>query len=138
MELKLAQAEKMIKAAKEKARASGLKMSFVVVDAGGIIVAAARMDGARKFGPRIALGKALASVVIGRTSAETAVLAKDRPQVIAALGEIVGGTLFAAEGAVPILIDGELVGAIGGSGATSAEDLLCAQAGLDAVIKRKN
>ncbi len=135
MELKLAQAERMIKAAKEKARELGLRMSIVVADSTGIIVAAARMDRARKFGPRIAHGKALATVAFSRPSAETAAIAKERPQILEAFNDIMGGALFPAEGALPIIIDGQLVGAIGASGATSPEDLLCAQAGLDAIAK---
>jgi uncharacterized protein GlcG (DUF336 family) len=37
------------------------------------------------------------------------------------------------QGGVPILVDGKVVGAIGVSGATSAQDHQCAQAGVDAV-----
>ena len=44
-----------------------------------------------------------------------------------------GGRMLPAQGAVPVLKDGELVGAIGGSGATAQQDEDCAQAGLDAL-----
>jgi uncharacterized protein GlcG (DUF336 family) len=37
------------------------------------------------------------------------------------------------EGAVPIVMDGKIVGAIGMSGGTSAQDAQCAQAGADAL-----
>ncbi len=137
MELKLAHAEKMIKGAKEKARELGLNMSFVVVDATGLIVAAARMDRARKFGTRVAHGKTLASVAFSRPSADTAAVAIERPLIVEAFSEIVGGKLFCGEGALPVMVDGQLIGAIGGSGGTSAQDLVCAQAGLDAVFSKK-
>ena len=38
--------------------------------------------------------------------------------------------MLPAQGAVPVLKDGELVGAIGGSGATGQQDEDCAKAGL--------
>ena len=134
MELKLAQAEKMIRAAKDKAREMGLNMSFVVTDATGLIVAAARMDRARKFGTKVAHGKTLATVAFSRPSADTAAVAKERPLIVEAFADVVGGKLFCGEGALPVVVDGQLIGAIGGSGGTSAEDLVCAQAGLDAVF----
>jgi uncharacterized protein GlcG (DUF336 family) len=41
--------------------------------------------------------------------------------------------MLPAQGAVPVHKDGELVGAIGASGATSQQDEDCAQAGLAAL-----
>jgi uncharacterized protein GlcG (DUF336 family) len=37
------------------------------------------------------------------------------------------------EGGVPIVIEGKIVGAIGMSGGTSAQDVQCAQIGADAL-----
>jgi uncharacterized protein GlcG (DUF336 family) len=39
----------------------------------------------------------------------------------------------ASEGGIPLLIDGKIVGAIGVSGMTSAQDGQCAKAGAEAV-----
>jgi uncharacterized protein GlcG (DUF336 family) len=38
-----------------------------------------------------------------------------------------------AQGALPIIRNGELIGAIGGSGGTSEQDEDCARAGLEAL-----
>jgi uncharacterized protein GlcG (DUF336 family) len=37
----------------------------------------------------------------------------------------------AVEGGIPLVVDGKIVGAIGVSGATSAQDAQCAKAGAD-------
>jgi uncharacterized protein GlcG (DUF336 family) len=41
--------------------------------------------------------------------------------------------VVAAEGGIPLVVDGKIVGAIGVSGATSAQDAQCAKAGADTV-----
>ena len=38
------------------------------------------------------------------------------------------------EGGVPLIVDGKIVGAIGMSGGTSAQDGQCAKAGADALL----
>ena len=41
--------------------------------------------------------------------------------------------VVAAEGGIPLVMDGKIVGAIGVSGATSAQDAQCAKAGADTI-----
>ena len=41
--------------------------------------------------------------------------------------------VVAAEGGIPLLIEGKIVGAIGASGMTSAQDNQCAKAGADSL-----
>jgi len=41
--------------------------------------------------------------------------------------------VVAVEGGIPLVMDGKIVGAIGVSGATSAQDAQCAKAGADTV-----
>jgi len=41
--------------------------------------------------------------------------------------------VVAIEGGIPLVLDGKIVGAIGVSGATSAQDAQCAKAGADIV-----
>ena len=45
---------------------------------------------------------------------------------------IEGGNLIPGQGALPVFKDGEMVGAVGGSGGTSQEDEDAAKAGIDA------
>ena len=43
------------------------------------------------------------------------------------------GGAVPVEGGIPLLMDGKIIGAIGVSGATSAQDGQCAQAGVNAL-----
>lgn len=129
MALTLAEANRMVQAAVSKAEELGVSVSIAVSDAGGNLLAFNRMAGASAVSATVAQGKAAASAGFGRASGS---LQADSP-VIQAVISAMGGRMLAAQGAVPVLKDGELVGAIGGSGATAQQDEDCAQAGLSAL-----
>ena len=129
MALTLAEANRMVQAAVEKGDQLGVKVSIAVCDAGGNLLAFNRMAGASAVSATVAQGKAAASAGFGRASGS---LQADSP-VIQAVIAAMGGRMLPAQGAVTVLKDGELVGAIGGSGATAQQDEDCAQAGLDAL-----
>lgn len=69
--ISLGQALKLIETASATARAHHLALSFAVVDPGGHLVAAARMDGAPFASLDFARGKAFASVALGGQSGAT-------------------------------------------------------------------
>ena len=129
MSLTLDDANRMIAAAKAKADEIGVSLSIGVCDGGGNLLAFNRMAGASAITAIVAQGKAAASAGFGRASGT---LQADSP-VIQAVIAATGGRMLPAQGAVPIRQDGELVGAIGASGASSQQDEDCAQAGLDAL-----
>ncbi len=129
MSLTLSDANRMMQAAISKADALGVSVSIAVCDAGGNLLAFNRMAGSSSVTATAAQGKAAASAGFGRASGA---FQADSP-VIQAIIATMGGKMLAAQGAVPVLKDGELVGAIGGSGATAQQDEDCAQAGLDAL-----
>ena len=129
MSLTLDDANRMIAAAKAKAEEIGVSLSIAVCDGGGTLLAFNRMAGASAITAIVAQGKAAASAGFGRASGT---LQADSP-VIQAVIAATGGRMLPAQGAVPIRQDGELVGAIGASGASSQQDEDCAQAGLDAL-----
>jgi uncharacterized protein GlcG (DUF336 family) len=129
MSLSLEDANRMIAAAKAKADEIGVSLSIAVCDGGGTLLAFNRMAGASAITATVAQGKAAASAGFGRASGT---LQADSP-VIQAVISATGGRMLPAQGAVPIRQDGELVGAIGASGASSQQDEDCAQAGLDAL-----
>ncbi|MEA1787631.1 heme-binding protein [Arenibacter sp. GZD96] len=132
MNLTLAQAEKMIEAAKTKAAALDTKMNISVVDAGANILAFARMDGAW-----------LGSADISLKKAKTARYFDLPTGVIGSLSQP-GGSLFGIEhsngglisfpGGIPVKnATGEVVGAIGVSGSTVENDHAVAEAGANAL-----
>ena len=64
----LEQATRMLQGAMADARGKNYSMSFVILDAGGHVVASARMDGARLNTIEFARGKAYATAMTGRPS----------------------------------------------------------------------
>ena len=129
MALTLAEANRMIQAAIAKSAELKVSVSIAVCDPGGNLLAFNRMDGTSSVSAIVAQGKAAASAGFGRASGT---LQADSP-VIQAVIATMGGRMLPARGAVPVIKNGELVGAIGGSGATAEEDEVCAQAGAAAL-----
>jgi uncharacterized protein GlcG (DUF336 family) len=127
MALTLEEANQMVRAAIAKAEAMHVKISVAVCDAGGSLVAFNRMKGAIPVSATVAQGKAAASAGFGRPSGA---LAADSPVIQSVIASL-GGRMLAAQGAVPIYNNDELVGAIGVSGATAEQDEECAVAGRD-------
>ena len=129
MALTLAEARRMIQAAVAKAQELQVKLSVAVCDTGGNLIAFDRMDGTIEVSATVAQGKAAAAAGFGRPSGA---LAADSP-VIQAVIAATGGRMLPARGAVPVVKAGEVVGAIGVSGATAEQDEQCAQAGAAAL-----
>jgi glc operon protein GlcG len=119
----------MIQAAVAKAQELQVKLSVAVCDTGGNLIAFDRMDGTIVVSATVAQGKAAAAAGFGRPSGA---LAADSP-VIQAVIAATGGRMLPARGAVPVVKAGEVVGAIGASGATAEQDEQCAQAGAAAL-----
>ena len=132
MNITLAQAEKAIVAAKQKATAIDTKMNIAVVDAGANLVAFGRMDGAW-----------LGSLDISLKKAKTARFFDMNTGIIGELSQP-GQSLFNIEhsnnglitfpGGIPIKnAAGEIIGAIGVSGSSVENDHTVAEAGATAI-----
>ncbi|QGN35684.1 heme-binding protein [Microlunatus sp. Gsoil 973] len=134
MALRLESANAIIAGAISQARADGIPpLAVVVLDLSGHIVAAQRDDGASMFRFDIARGKAWGAVAMGCSSAALAARAADNPNFFNALGPTSAGRLLPQPGAVLIRdADGSLLGAVGASGGTGAEDAACCAAGVAA------
>ena len=128
MNITLAQAEKAIAAAKEKAIAIDTKMNIAIVDGGANLVAFARMDGAW-----------LGSLDISIKKAKTARFFDMNTGIVGSLSQP-GGSLYNIEhsnnglitfpGGIPIKnAQGEIIGAIGVSGSSVENDHAVAEAG---------
>ena len=124
-------ASRICDAALAKAAEMGVKVSISVVDSGTNLVTMKHMDGAIMLGIEGSRGKAVASALFGKPSSELEELA-DRP-VFRALMTQMGGRLIMGIGAVPIIRDGDVIGACGVGGATGEEDEECANAGVAAL-----
>lgn len=129
MALTLEEANRMVQAGIAKAVELNVNMSIAVCDAGGNLLAFNRMAAASAVSATVAQGKAAAAAGFGRPSGS---LQADSPTIQSIIANM-GGRMLAAQGAVDIRKNGELVGSIGGSGATGQQDEDCARAGLAAL-----
>src|SRR5262249_23796014 len=137
IQLNLAGAEKVIGAARRKAAALGVKANIAVVDDGGHLLAFARMDGARPASAYTAQTKAASAATFRQ---ETGTLPpKGEPDLLLNLSlqnaaAASGGKLTTLRGGVPVVIDGQVVGAVGVGGGSGEQDAEVARAGIQALL----
>lgn len=126
--LSLETAKSIVAVAHEEARKNGWPGAIAVVDDGGWLIAAERMDNAATtLGVAVATEKARTAALFKRPSADLEnAVNNGRPAAITA-------GLVMMEGGLPIVIDGQVVGAIGVSADTKVHDSQIARAGLTAV-----
>jgi len=130
--INLEQAEKMIAAAKAKAKEIDTKMNISVVDAGANQVAFVRMDGAWLGSADIALKKAKTARFFDMNSGKIGKLAQPGEPLYNI--EHSNGGLISFPGGIPVTnSDGTIVGAIGVSGSTVDNDHTVAKAGTEAL-----
>jgi uncharacterized protein GlcG (DUF336 family) len=122
-------ARSMVDAALSHASDLGVAVSVAVVDSSGNLVALQRMDGAMFVSPEIASGKAWTSAAFRAPSGTVAENLAPAGGFVSGIASATHGRFMPRQGALPIP-DG---GAIGVSGATSAQDEEIAQAGLAAI-----
>jgi uncharacterized protein GlcG (DUF336 family) len=126
-------ARKVASVAIAEAQKNGWTMAAAVTDTGGNLVYYEKMDNTQIGSANVAIGKSRSSALFKRST-------KALQDGLAAGGE--GLRLLALEGAVPIegglplLLDGKVIGAIGLSGGTSAQDGLAAKAGVEALTQK--
>lgn len=131
--LGLATVRVAVDAALEAARQGGNRVSVAIVDARGHDLLVVRDDGAAWFTAGVARAKAATSALVGIPTTAYSGLADAHP----ALAELIDGqaaqSLTTLPGGLPVIVDGEVVGGIGVSGAQPEQDVEYAQAGLAAV-----
>lgn len=116
--------------------AEGLKVTALTIDSEGVPIALISGDSAAAITQRIASGKAEIALKMKMTSGEAADRAKNDHAFMARLmaDPAMGSP---RQGGIPILVNGEVVGAIAVSGAPSgALDEPCARAGLAKIQDR--
>lgn len=124
-------AREIINKAEEKAKELGVKVCIAVVDDGGNLIEFRRMTGAPILSIGIAQNKAYTAIAFGLPTGKWYELIKDEPALLHGIVHTPRLVIFA--GGVPIKIDGQIVGGIGVSGATSKQDEEIAVAGISVV-----
>ena len=120
--------QKAMAACRAEAQKNKWNVSIAIVDDGGYLLAFDRMDGAAAITAEVAIGKAHTSALTKRPSKFFEDRIKERPGFVTFPTP---GVMF--QGGVPIVHQGECVGAIGVSGVQSHEDEQVAQAGVTAL-----
>ena len=118
----------MAQAAEAEALANGWAVTIAIADDGGHLLWLQRLDGAAPLSAHIAPAKAR-TAALGRreTKVYEEMINQGRTSFLSAPLE---GML---EGGVPILVDGQCIGAVGVSGVKSSEDAQIARAGIAAL-----
>lgn len=131
LSLGLDEAERIIAAASAKAQSIGVPQNIAVVDAAGHLIAFRRMDGAKFLSIEIATAKAVTAA--GARKATADIMPATQPgQPGYGIQNLHGGRFTTLGGGIPLLVGAEVVGAIGVSSGTVADDIVVAQAGADA------
>ncbi len=135
LKLTLEGARAVLAAAERRATEIRVPMDIAVVDEGGYLLVFERMDGAKTSSISIALIKAQAAAV--RRAATGPVMDGDRLNVVVAVGLAIAnpGQQTPIRGGVPLIVDGEVIGAIGVSAGSEEQDLDVARAGATALEK---
>ena len=133
--LTLEGARAVVAAAEGRAVEIRVPMDIAVVDDGGHLLVFERMDGAKPSSIAIALVKAQAAAM--RRAATGPAMAGDQLNLPVVLGLTMANPAYQTpiRGGVPLVADGEVVGAIGASGGTEEQDLDTARAGAAAIDK---
>jgi uncharacterized protein GlcG (DUF336 family) len=127
--LTLAAARRMVAAVEGVARKLRVAMSVAVVDAGDLLVAFERMDGADLVSVSLARDKAFSALMNRMPTRDLARLVQPGAEFYG-YDSLAGGRMVVFAGGMPLERDGVLVGAVGVSGGSADED----QAAVDAAV----
>ncbi|RAX45982.1 heme-binding protein [Arthrobacter sp. AQ5-05] len=132
MSLNLADARTIIAAAEARAAEIGQPMNIAVVDAGGNLVSHVRMDGAWLGSIDISINKAFTARAFDLPTKDLAENSQPTQQFYGIHASNHGRIMIFA-GGIPIRRDGVVVGAVGVSGGSGAQDQEVAEAGSTAL-----
>jgi uncharacterized protein GlcG (DUF336 family) len=128
--LTLEAAKKAAAAAEAEAAKNKWTVVVAIVDDGGHLVYLSRIDGTQTGSIDVAIRKARTAQAFKRpTKVFEDAIAGGRTALLGLEG------IVPLEGGVPIVVGGQLVGAIGVSGVTSQQDGMVAKAGADALAQ---
>lgn len=125
----LENAKKAAAPAVAEAEKNHWNVAVAIVDTSGNLVYYEKMDGTQLGSANVAVEKARTAALFKRPSKafEDAVMSGPGG------ARVLSMNVMAINGGIPLVQDGKIVGAIGVSGAASAQDAQCAQAGADAL-----
>src|ERR1051326_96030 len=118
-------AKKMMAAGEAEARKNGWDVAITIVDANGDLIMFQKLDDTQVGSVKVSQGKARAAALFKRPSRVLEeMIAGGKTAFLAVEG------IVPLQGGVPVTADGKVIGAIGVSGVTSAQDEQVAMAAL--------
>lgn len=131
-ELTLKRVERCLQQGKARAVELGVEAAIVVVDSAGHLAGALRMDNALWVTPEIAQAKAVTAAAFRASSAEIDERWQARPLFANSIIGLGPGRFVVGKGAIPIVEEGKVIGAVGVSGGIPADlDHQIAQAAVE-------
>jgi uncharacterized protein GlcG (DUF336 family) len=131
--LTLAVAKRIAAAAENEAKKNNWNMFIAIVDDGGNLMYLERMDDSQLASQEVSVQKARSALLFKRpTKALEDAVSGGRIAIMKLANAV------PVEGGVPLMAYGQIVGAIGISGATSPQDGIVAKAGADELEKILN
>lgn len=131
-------ARRVIMGANAKAAELKHKANIAVVDDGGQLLAFERMDGARPASISTSQTKAVAAATFRAPTGPVASGGKEADPLfnlsLQAAASDSGGKITSLLGGLPIVVDGQVIGAIGVAGGSGEQDLEVAKAGVAAFV----
>ena len=127
--LTLDAARKVAAAAEAEARKNNWNIAIAVVDDGGQLLLFHRLDGAKLVAIDIAMRKARTAVFFQQeTKGLEEEVTKGGRTALLPIADF-----MPLEGGIPLIVDGQVIGAVGVSGVTGTQDAQCALAGAKAL-----
>ena len=132
--LDIADATVMIAGAVAHADKIGVPMCIAITDDAGQLIAFCRMDGGKVTSTTIAIDKAFTAAAAKKATHDYGTISQPGGPTFG-ISSAIGGRLMIVGGGLPVIADGAVVGGIGISSGTPAQDIEVAQAGIDALMK---
>jgi len=123
----------LIAGARAKATEIGVPMGIAVTDEAGALIAFEKMDGAKILCDSFAIDKSFTATGTRKGTHELNE-ANQPGKPTHGLASAMGGRILVLSGGLPIILDDEVVGGIGVSSGSPAQDLEVAQAGVNALL----
>jgi len=126
--LTLDDAKQLLAAGEAEAARNKWNVVIAILNDSGILMALHAMDGVRPGNPGIAINKAMTSAKTQRSSKVF------EDWVVGGRASLLGMGFLCVQGGLPIIIDGECLGAVGVSGVASNQDEQVGRAAIKAVF----
>jgi uncharacterized protein GlcG (DUF336 family) len=131
--LTLDDAKRMLEASERTATSLGIPYNVAVVDAGGHLVAFLRQDGALIGSIDLAINKAKTARLFDKTTAHLSDLSQPGEPLFG-IQQSNSGKIVIFGGGLPVVMGGQIVGAVGASAGSVEQDIVVAEAALAALV----